>query len=150
LKCLPLKDAVDPITFVLGYEIQMLPWERLYAVKNKEVYRMPFVSSIFILLDKCDNKEQVENNLAFFPSIDHLCGYFVLNLDGTLNRYERTFKDYFEEKKLKGKTNYKPTVEELAAALESHDIFYYFGHQSGKKYIPDDKIKNLDKCSAAF
>jgi separase len=78
----------------------MLPWERLSAVMNKEVYRMPSVTSIFILLDKCDNKKQMENSLSPFPLIDPLFAYFVLNPDGTLNRYERTFKDHFEEKKL--------------------------------------------------
>lgn len=64
---------------------------------------MPSVGSMLILLDKCniDNKEQVENNLTPFPSIDPLCGYFVLNPDGTLKRYESIFKEYFEEKKLK-------------------------------------------------
>jgi separase len=79
----------------------MIPLETLSALRDKEVYRMPSVSSMFILLDKCNNKKkQVESNLTPFPSIDPLCGYFLLNPDGTLNRYERTFKDHFEEKKL--------------------------------------------------
>jgi hypothetical protein len=73
-----------------------------------------------------------------------------LNFDSTLSRYERTFKDYFEEKKLKGKTNSKPIVEKLAAALESHDTFYYFGHGTEKNYILENKTKNLEKYSAAF
>lgn len=31
-----------------------------------------------------------------------------------------------------GKAGSKPTVEELASALKSHDLFIYFGHGSGK------------------
>lgn len=46
-------------------------------------------------------QETSKSNLAPFPLIDLICGYFVLNLDGTLNRYERTFKNYFEEKRLR-------------------------------------------------
>lgn len=33
---------------------------------------------------------------------------------------------------LQGKAGSKPTVEELAFALENHDLFMYFGHGSGK------------------
>jgi hypothetical protein len=33
---------------------------------------------------------------------------------------------------LQGKAGSEPTVEELASALESHDLFIYFGHGSGK------------------
>lgn len=33
---------------------------------------------------------------------------------------------------LQGKAGSKPTVKELASALESHELFIYFGHGSGK------------------
>jgi len=56
---------------------QKLPLETLSALKDNEVYRMPSVSSMFVLFDKCNNKKkQVESNLAPFPSIDHLCDTF--------------------------------------------------------------------------
>jgi hypothetical protein len=33
---------------------------------------------------------------------------------------------------LQGKAGSKPTIKELISALESHDLFIYFGHGSGK------------------
>lgn len=35
---------------------------------------------------------------------------------------------------IQGKTGTAPTIEELALALKSHDLFIYFGHGSG---MPD-------------
>jgi separase len=41
---------------------------------------------------------------------------------------------------LQGKAGSEPTVEELASALESHDLFIYFGHGSGKVSENTSKI----------
>lgn len=43
-----------------------------------------------------------------------------------------------------------PTSAELASALQSHQLFVYFGHGGGDQYIPAGKLRSLDSCSAAL
>lgn len=51
---------------------------------------------------------------------------------------------------LQGKAGEPPTAAELAAALQSHQLFVYFGHGGGDQYIPAGTLRALDSCSAAL
>ncbi|KAK7302457.1 hypothetical protein RJT34_13347 [Clitoria ternatea] len=150
---LEVDDSVnrEPIILVLDYDVQMLPWENLPILRNQEVYRMPSVSCISAVLHNSNNhKEQVGRNLVPFPSIDPLDAFYLLNPDGDLRRTQIEFEHYFRDQNLEGKAGCRPTVKELASALESHDLFIYFGHGSGAQYIPRHEIQKLDKCAATL
>ncbi|WJX81047.1 separase [Trifolium repens] len=141
----------EPVILVLDSEVQMLPWESLPILRNQEVYRMPSVSSIFAVFYKDSNhKEQVERNLVPFPSIDPLDAFYLLNPGGDLVRTQIQFENYFRDKNLEGKAGSKPTIKELISALESHDLFIYFGHGSGAQYIPTYEIQKLQQCGATL
>ncbi|XP_012569077.1 separase isoform X2 [Cicer arietinum] len=150
---LEVDDSVkrEPVILVLDYEVQMLPWENLPILRNQEVYRMPSVSSISAVLDKGNNhNKQVGRNLVTFPSIDPMDAFYLLNPDGDLRCTQLEFENYFRDQNLQGKAGSKPTVKELVSALESHELFIYFGHGSGAQYIPRHEIQKLHNCGATF
>ncbi|RDX78338.1 Separase, partial [Mucuna pruriens] len=148
LNVLEVDDSVnrEPIILVLDYEVQMLPWENLPILRNQEVYRMPSVSCISAVL----HKEPVGRNLVPFPLIDPLDAFYLLNPDGDLRGTQIEFENYFRDQNLEGKAGSRPTIKELASALESHDLFIYFGHGSGAQYIPRHEIQKLEKCAATL
>ncbi|KAJ7968102.1 separase [Quillaja saponaria] len=141
----------EPIILALDYEVQMLPWENLPVLRNQEVYRMPSVSSISAALDISSNfQEQVGRTVTAFPLIDPLDAFYLLNPSGDLSSTQVEFENWFRDQKLEGKAGSEPTVEELAAALNSHDLFIYFGHGSGAQYISRHEIQKLEKCAATL
>ncbi|XP_014518647.1 separase isoform X1 [Vigna radiata var. radiata] len=153
LNVLEVDDSMnrEPIILVLDHEVQMLPWENLPILRKQEVYRMPSVSCISaVLLKGSDHKEPVERNLVPFPLIDPLDAFYLLNPDGDLSGTQTEFENYFRDQNLEGKAGSRPAIKELASALESHDLFIYFGHGSGAQYIPRQEIQKLDKCAATL
>ncbi|KAL0422317.1 UNVERIFIED_CONTAM: Separase, partial [Sesamum latifolium] len=131
--------------------LQMLPWENLPILRNKEVYRMPSVGSIFATLDRCcQNGEQFETKILAFPFIDPLHSYYLLNPDGDLSRTQVEFENWFKDQNIEGKIGTVPTIEELTLALKNHDLFIYFGHGSGTQYIPGHEIQKLESCAAGL
>ncbi|XP_057465962.1 LOW QUALITY PROTEIN: separase-like [Actinidia eriantha] len=141
----------EPVILVLDFDVQMLPWENLPVLRKQEVYRMPSISSISVTLDRyCRLQEQVGMNSAIFPLIDPLDAFYLLNPSGDLSSTQVEFEDYFREKNLEGKAGTAATIEELAVALRSHDLFLYFGHGSGAQYIPEHEIQKLENCAATL
>ncbi|XP_058191839.1 separase isoform X2 [Rhododendron vialii] len=141
----------EPVILVLDFDVQMLPWENLPVVRSQEVYRMPSIGSIFATLDRCRQfQEHDVKNAGIFPFIDPLDGFYLLNPSGDLSGTQDTFEDFFREKNLEGKAGTAPTIEELALALRSHDLFIYFGHGSGMQFIPEQEIQKLQNCAATL
>ncbi|KAF7803655.1 separase isoform X2 [Senna tora] len=146
---LEVVQSREPIILVLDYDIQMLPWENLPILRKQEVYRMPSVSSISALLNRSSNHhEQVERNSLSFPQIDPLDAFYLLNPDGDLIYTQIEFENWFKGQNLEA--GLKPTVEQLAAALKSRDLFIYFGHGSGAQYISSKEIQKLESCAATL
>lgn len=153
LNVLEVDDSMnrEPVILVLDPEVQMLAWENLPILRKQEVYRMPSVSSISFVLDKgSTSKEPVGRNLAPFPSIDPLDAFYLVNPDGDLAGTQIEFEKFFRDQNLEGKAGSKPTVKELASALESHELFIYFGHGSGVQYISRREIEKLPQCGATL
>ncbi|KAL6320611.1 hypothetical protein AAG906_008611 [Vitis piasezkii] len=57
---------------------------------------------------------------------------------------------WFRDQNIEGKGGIAPTVEELAGALKSHDLFTCIGHGSGAQYIPRYEIQKLENRAAAL
>ncbi|XP_059648132.1 separase [Cornus florida] len=141
----------EPVILVLDSEVQMLPWENLPLLRSQEVYRMPSVGCISATLDRClHRKEQVGRNAVVFPLIDPLDAFYLLNPSGDLSSTQVEFEKWFKDQNLEGKAGTAPTVEELAVALKSHDLFIYFGHGSGAQYIPGHEIQKVENCAATL
>ncbi|XP_058089660.1 separase [Magnolia sinica] len=141
----------EPVVLVLDADVQMLPWENLPILRKQEVYRMPSVGSISAALNRSQSHQaQVGRVAATFPSIDPMDAYYLLNPSGDLSFTQVEFEEWFQNHNLKGKAGNVPTTEELASALQEHDLFIYFGHGSGIQYIPRYEIQKLDCCAATL
>lgn len=141
----------EPVVLVLDVDVHMLPWENLPILRKQEVYRMPSISSISMALDRnCGHQEPVSGTAATFPSIDPLDAYYLLNPSGDLSSSQVEFEEWFREQKWEGKAGNVPPTEELALALQNHDLFIYVGHGSGTQYIPGHEIQKLDHCAATL
>ncbi|RVW95998.1 Separase [Vitis vinifera] len=57
---------------------------------------------------------------------------------------------WFKDQNIEGKGRIAPTVEELAGALKSHDLFIYIGHGSGAQCIPRHEIQKLENRAATL
>eukprot|EP00268_Persea_americana_P017925 TRINITY_DN18757_c0_g1_i15.p1 TRINITY_DN18757_c0_g1~~TRINITY_DN18757_c0_g1_i15.p1 ORF type:complete len:389 (+),score=75.84 TRINITY_DN18757_c0_g1_i15:652-1818(+) len=140
----------EPVVLVLDANVQMLPWENLPILRKQEVYRMPSVISISVALNRSCGQEEVSGVTATFPSIDPWDAYYLLNPSGDLSSTQVEFEDWFRNKKWEGKAGSVPPTEDLALALQNHDLFIYLGHGSGMQYIPGHEIRNLNRCAATL
>ncbi|CAA7060137.1 unnamed protein product [Microthlaspi erraticum] len=141
----------EPIILVLDPEVQMLPWENIPILRKQEVYRMPSVGSISAVLKKRSLQgEPARSHVSSFPLIDPLDSFYLLNPGGDLSNTQVEFESWFRDQNFKGKAGSVPSSEELTEALQSHDLFLYFGHGSGAQYLSKNEIEKLDNCSATF
>ncbi|KAJ3694888.1 hypothetical protein LUZ60_000265 [Juncus effusus] len=136
----------DPVIFVLDTDIQMLPWENLPSLRDQEVYRMPSVGSVFLTLDRNLNKKCDD----FFPKVNLSDAYYLVNPGGDLTHTQGEFEPLCKKLNWEGKAGKAPTSEELCTALKNHDMFLYFGHGSGSRYISGKQIEKLNGCAASF
>ncbi|CAN6476418.1 unnamed protein product [Victoria cruziana] len=144
----------EPFILVLDIDVQMLPWESLPVLRNQEVYRMPSVGSVLSTLDRWKrNSEEwarkVIDDGGNFPCINLLDTFYLLNPGGDLTSTQAEFEDWFRSQNWEGKINI-PSEEELAWALQKHDLFLYFGHGSGEQYLSRHKIEMLNRCAATL
>ncbi|CAB79252.1 putative protein [Arabidopsis thaliana] len=122
----------EPIILVLDPEVQMLPWENIPILRKQEVYRMPSVGCISAVLKKRSLQgEPAKSHVASFPLIDPLDSFYLLNPGGDLTDTQVTFESWFRDQNFEGKAGSEPSAIELTEALETHDLFLYFGHGSG-------------------
>ncbi|GKV23855.1 hypothetical protein SLEP1_g33542 [Rubroshorea leprosula] len=141
----------EPIILALDCDVQMLPWESIPTLRNQEVYRMPSVGSISVMLDRiCLYQEQVDKKVAAFRLIDPMDAFFLLNPSRDFSNTQGEFEKWFKDQNFEGRAGSVPTTEELARALKSHDLFLYFDHGCGSQYIPRHEIQKLDNCAAAL
>ncbi|KAK9162182.1 hypothetical protein Syun_003084 [Stephania yunnanensis] len=143
----------QPVVLVLDSDVQMLPWENLPVLRTLEVYRMPSIGCISVVLNmNChlQNRNVIGSGSAPFPSIDPLDAFYLLNPSGDLERTQIEFEDWFRDQRLEGKAGMAPTTEELALALKNHDLFIYFGHGNGTQYIHGREIQKLENCAATL
>ncbi|KAH7656747.1 Peptidase C50 separase protein [Dioscorea alata] len=139
------------IVLVLDADMQMLPWESLPTLRKQEVYRMPSVNSIFALLKQMHNGRGLGRRYETpFPLVNPFDAYFLLNPSGDLHETQTEFEDLFKREMTEGRVCSVPPFEELASALQKHDLFIYFGHGSGEQFWPRKKIENLDRCAATL
>ncbi|KAG1342225.1 putative Separase [Cocos nucifera] len=141
----------DPIILVLDSDVQMLPWENLPILRSQEVYRMLSVGSILSVLNSCCSIHKLDKEPgAVLPAVDPSNTYYLLNPGGDLDSTQVEFEQWFRDQKWEGKVGNVPTTEELVLALQSHDLFLYFGHGSGTQYISEREIQKLDQCAVSL
>ncbi|EPS34197.1 hypothetical protein PDE_09161 [Penicillium oxalicum 114-2] len=129
---------------VLDKALHLFPWESLPCLQGFPVCRVP---SLECLRDRVLRFRDSQAGAV----IRRTSGSYLLNPTGDL----RTTQENFEPGLSKlhswtGMVNREPSEEEFRSALETKDLFLYFGHGSGAQYIRGRTVKRLTKCAVAF
>lgn len=140
---------------ILDKAMHCFPWESLPCLMGQAVSRLPSLGCLRDRILQYTEQQQhlVENTSPSDPmlTINRSNGAYVLNPSGDLtatqSRFEAplsTLPDWH------GIRNRAPSEGEMKAALETKDVFLYFGHGSGSQYIRSRTVQKLDKCAVAL
>ena len=129
---------------VLDKALHLFPWESIPCLQGYPVCRVPSL--------ECLRERVVQfRSSASGTILDRSSGSYILNPTGDLKTTQETFeKDLASQKNWTGTSKREPSEEEFRTALESKDLFLYFGHGSGAQYIRGRTVKRLTKCAVAF
>ncbi|TIA90048.1 hypothetical protein E3P99_01777 [Wallemia hederae] len=132
---------------ILDKLTQFMPWESIPTLRNQSVSRIP---SIGFLRDRLDYITFLNQDKFYVNPKKTFC---LINPSGDLKKTEKNFSGWLDEMKefgWKGIVGREPLEQEIAHALESNDLFLYFGHGGGQRYIRSQKIRNLSKCATTM
>ncbi|TIB38990.1 hypothetical protein E3P86_01335 [Wallemia ichthyophaga] len=141
------EGKVEHTFITLDKLTQSMPWESIPGLRNQSVSRIP---SVGFLRDRLDYINFLNQDRLYVNPRNTYC---LINPSGDLKRTEKKFGGWFEEMKAfgwKGIVGREPLEVELSNALETSDLFIYFGHGGGQKYIRSQKIRNMPKCASTM
>ena len=134
-----------PVGLITGSTLENFPFESLFCLRmlNLEIFRIPsvrFLNWMYINLRR--------TNQRIKQGVSDKDVYYLINPSNNLSYTEEFFKIKFEDLKKSANCNWDgligktPTQIELQKALENKDIYIYFGHNSGVRYLG-----KLHECS---
>ncbi|CAG7851277.1 Separase; AltName: Full=Protein EXTRA SPINDLE POLES; Short=AtESP; AltName: Full=Protein RADIALLY SWOLLEN 4 [Serendipita indica DSM 11827] len=143
---------------VLDKELQGLPFESMPILRGRPVSRIP---SLSFLLDRLDLARMIRRGRGDAATIAAADGlpldpanvFYLLNPEGDLKRTEETFAPWLRQMSKvgwKGIIGRRPNVFEVQQALETADLFIYFGHGGAEQYIRGSKIRALNRCASTM
>ncbi|KAJ6254300.1 separin [Anaeramoeba flamelloides] len=132
-----------PTILILDRKIQKLPIESTPFLKDKTITRMP---SLWFLKYQLIKRAQMKNQI-----LDSDEAYYLLNPSGDLENTQSTFQNWFQSiKKWDGIIGKAPQMDSFKSALLSKDLFIYFGHGAGEKYLSSTQISKLKKSPTSI
>ena len=147
------KPARHHTILVLDKALHFFPWESLPGLQGLSVSRVPSLECLRdrILHMRCSNGSSSLSKTATTGTIDGSKGSYIVNPAGDLKSTQGTFQRKLSDlSSWNGIVNREPSEEEFKDALESKDVFLYFGHGSGAQYIRGRTIKRLSRCAVTF
>ncbi|GIL44124.1 hypothetical protein Vafri_1659 [Volvox africanus] len=171
---LELGGSVHPVAstvlLVLSPALHALPWESIPCCHGNDLYRIlnlttacaiaaqlterACASGIFAgqgeglgATGRCGSTSASDKSApSCTPS-----AFYVLNPSGDLLDTQRFFKPILEAQPLwEGITGERPSAKTLLAALQSHELFLYFGHGSGEQFLPRPALRKLQRCASCL
>ncbi|KAJ3439045.1 separin [Anaeramoeba flamelloides] len=132
-----------PTILILDRKIQRLPIESTPFLKDKTITRMP---SLWFLKYQLIKRAQMKSQI-----LDSDQAYYLLNPSGDLENTQSTFQNWFQSiKKWDGIIGKAPQMDNFKSALLSKDLFIYFGHGAGEKYLSSTQISKLKKSPTSI
>ncbi|KAL8830112.1 MAG: hypothetical protein Q9191_001615 [Dirinaria sp. TL-2023a] len=133
---------------ILDKALHSFPWESLQCLKGRAVSRLP---SLHFLRDRILQHDGLAASSNGQFTISRSSGTYVLNPSGDLTATQSRFEESLSElSDWESIVNREPKEMELKEALETSNVFLYFGHGSGGQYIRSRTVKRLDKCAVAL
>mmetsp|Transcript_7187 Transcript_7187/g.26431 ORF Transcript_7187/g.26431 Transcript_7187/m.26431 type:complete len:133 (+) Transcript_7187:1008-1406(+) len=97
----------------------------------------------------CPNEEDREE--CRWPCVNVAKTYYLLNPSGDLHSTQQTFEQWFSSiRGWHGKVGEGLSETESARVLGCHDLFVYFGHGGGEKYLKTRDLQRIQHCAAAL
>ena len=148
-------DALEQHTIlILDKDLHCFPWESLPCLNQQAISRIP---SLGCLRDRI---LQQRSRFGRFGSsqtssetfrISGLAGASLLNPAGDLTATQERLEPALQELcSWENIVQREPGETEMKSLLEDHELFLYFGHGSGGKYIRPSTIKKLEKCAVSL
>ncbi|KAJ3124301.1 hypothetical protein HK098_001213 [Nowakowskiella sp. JEL0407] len=134
------------LILILDRNLHVVPWESIPSLRNISVSRLPSLGFLSSRMEICENNDQ---QLACLK-VDREKTAYVLNPSGDLSNTQKMFEDTLKKNPWKGSVGSAPEEQEYADMLQNNDVFLYFGHQGGEKYIGGHKIRKLDSCAVTL
>ncbi|KAJ2308855.1 separin protein, partial [Coemansia sp. RSA 2704] len=129
-------EGGEHLILVLDKHSQQIPWECLPCIRDVPISRMPSRNS--------------SNGMAG-ASVSGRRVFYVLNPEGDLHRTQSNFEAHLQrQREWSGVVGRRPMNSECEHALQSSDIFLYFGHGGGERYVSRTQIRALDRCAVAL
>ena len=138
---------------ILDKALHGFPWESMPCLKGQAVSRLPSLGCLRdrILQQTRQQQPGLASSKATMLSANRNNGTYVINpsedLTATQSRFEGSLEKLSEWDAV---VKREPSQAEVKTALESKDIFLYFGHGSGSQYIRPRTFKKLDQCAIAL
>eukprot|EP00917_Polyrhabdina_sp_WS-2016_P026128 GHVP01056114.1.p1 GENE.GHVP01056114.1~~GHVP01056114.1.p1 ORF type:complete len:1399 (+),score=246.03 GHVP01056114.1:129-4199(+) len=124
------------LVLILGKKLCNIPWESFPSLRKIPITRLPSYRSLGLLLPN-------------YKVVDQTSLSYLLNPENDLNNTQEFFEDYLTQKGNNGIIGRIPTESEYFSLLDQ-DIFLYFGHGGGEKYIKSSTIKQRKNTSVSL
>ena len=138
---------------ILDKAMHCFPWESLPCLMGQAVSRLPSLGCLRDRILQYTKQQHQENISPLDPmlTVNRSNGAYVINPSGDLTATQSRFEAPLEKlPDWKGIKNREPSEGEMKEALESKELFLYFGHGSGSQYIRSRTVQKLDKCAVAL
>eukprot|EP01001_Neometanema_parovale_P006120 NODE_24_length_4294_cov_22.270439_g22_i0.p1 GENE.NODE_24_length_4294_cov_22.270439_g22_i0~~NODE_24_length_4294_cov_22.270439_g22_i0.p1 ORF type:complete len:1341 (+),score=223.88 NODE_24_length_4294_cov_22.270439_g22_i0:89-4111(+) len=136
------------VVLILDGICQPLPWESLPVLSSHSVSRVPSLYYLQIQLAKYQKKAP---SSLLRDGIDSTSVFYVLNPTTDLVKTQARFQPWFErQENWTGTIGAAPTKDEFRSALEDKDMFLYFGHGNGEKFVSKARLRSMTQCGVVL
>ncbi|KAI8048138.1 peptidase family C50-domain-containing protein [Gilbertella persicaria] len=150
----------DHLILILDKHLQMLPLESMPLLRPQSVSRLPCLSFLRdrILHVRAYNGRTAFNDFGMIAtdqwtdlSISQNNAYYVLNPGGDLKDTQNEFESLFKSVRgWDGVIQRKPLELQMKEALQSRDLYMYFGHSAGQAFMRGTTVRQLPTCAVSL
>lgn len=131
----PVVLPCGQLTVVLDKSLHVVPWETTPSLRPVPLYRQASFWHLRRQLAQPKNRAVA----------------YILNPGGDLKSTEAFFSQRLRHHgSWSGIVGRAPQEQEFTASLTASDLFMYFGHGGGDKYVSAAKIRRLSSCAPSF
>ncbi|KAJ3296458.1 hypothetical protein HK104_001597 [Borealophlyctis nickersoniae] len=134
------------IILIPDKNLQMFPWESIPVLRGRAVSRLPsysFLRDRVLMMEAKGETTGLQVNAA--------SAFYIVNPAGDLPNTQKEYeRDFESEETWSGIIGRAPTETECEEALSNNDVFLYFGHGDGGKYIRGNRVRALNQCAVAI